>query len=224
MPNLYLPPGRLSTPSRDDDALRKQREEIRKKLLEGKPVYVEQGSGATLADRPANAVAIQVPPGKLASFYWHETDRDLLEGEKTAMQQFFPQFSIIHAPDGRLAWVGTVSPGLLRGGQRSYILQAVYEHDHPNNDSYGGSIKVYSIDPELEDLASSGPIPHTLRDSAGRLYICTSRIEDFHAGARAGQSVTSAASAIGWAVKWLAVFELWLNGDITDAEFRDHKV
>jgi hypothetical protein len=220
---LKVSPGALSSPSRDDSALKAQREEIRKRLLKGEPVYVEP-SGNPVAESPANGTAIQVPPGKLASFYWYENDSELLSAEQAAMAKFFPQFSAVRTPDGRMAWVGAVTPGMLKGAKRTYTLQVVYEHDHPHNDSFGGSIKVYSIDPNLEEFARSGPIPHTLHDSAHQLYICTSRAQDFKAGRQAGQTVTTAASAVAWAVKWIAAFELWLNGDISYDDFQGHTV
>jgi hypothetical protein len=167
-----------------------------------------------------NEAAIEVPPGKLASFYWYQSDPELYQGEITAMNRFFPGFKLQQESDGRLSWVGWVTPGMLADARRSYYLQVVYEHSHPSNDSFGGSIKVYSIDPDLNEIAKVSAIPHTLPDSAGQLYICTSRPEDFNAG----RTVTSAASAIAWAVKWIAVFEMWLDGEISTESFRDHRV
>ncbi len=98
----------------------------------------------------------------------------------------------------------------------------MYDHSHPSNDTYGGSVKVYAVEPDLHEVAGGKRIPHTLTDSEGELYICTARKEDFKAGKTAGSTVTTAAVAIGWAVKWLSVFELWLNDEVSDAEFQSH--
>lgn len=218
-PTLTIPRSWCASPATDDEALKRQRAAIREALLNGKSVVVNQG-GALQLPSTTNETAIEVPPGKLASFYWYQSDPELYQGEVAAMKRFFPEFSLRQENDGRLSWVGWVTPGMLANAKRSYYLQAVYEHSHPSNDSYGGSIKVYSIDPDLNEIAQRGPIPHTLSDSAGQIYICTSRREDFNAG----RIVTSAASAIAWAVKWIATFELWLNGEISTESFRDHRV
>ena len=122
--------------------------------------------------------------------------------------------------DGRLSWLGTVQPGALSGGSPQYVLLAVYSHNHPSNDTYGGSVKVYVVAPDLEELAGSHGIPHTLRDGAGQLYLCTARKEDI----RTGRVNTSAASSIGMAVKWLASFEMWVDGAISVEQFQGHNI
>lgn len=134
------------------------------------------------------------------------------------MQRFFPAFRLDKESDGRLSWVGQVTPGLGGRHSRTYTLQVVYDHSHPSNSTYGGSVKVYSIDPDLENVAQGRGIPHTLRDSEGELYICTARKEDF----KIGNTVTTAAVAVSWAVKWLSVFELWLSHEVSDEEFQAH--
>ena len=166
---------------------------------------------------------IEVPPGRLGAFYWYETDPELFQAERTAMARFFPQFRLQVEADGRLSWVGEVVSNTYPGV--TYTLQAVYEHDHPNNDSYGGSIKVYMIKPTLEELAGTAAIPHTLVDSMGQLYICTARPEDFQAARRGTPGkVTTAASSIAWAAKWITAFEMWLEGEITTAQFEGEEV
>ncbi len=166
---------------------------------------------------------IQVPPGRLGAFYWYETDPELFQAERTAMARFFPQFRLQVEADGRLSWVGRVVSNTYP--DVSYLLQVVYEHDHPNNDSYGGSIKVYMVQPTLEELAGNNPIPHTLVDSMGQLYICTARPEDFQAAKRGiPGKVTTAASSIAWAAKWITAFEMWLEGEISTAQFEGEEM
>jgi hypothetical protein len=107
----------------------------------------------------------------------------------------------------------------LRQGSQ-WILQAIYDHSHPHNKSYGGSISVYSIEPDLHLLQQKlGTIPHLLKDSQGNYLLCTSQEKDFRASV---QHSTTAASALSWAAKWIAVFELWIAGDVTTAQFKSH--
>ena len=158
---------------------------------------------------------IVVPDGKLGSFYWYERDRELYMNEKEAMAKFFPQFREVKLPDGRLTWEGTLEP---LGTE--WYLQLVYENNHPSNDRFGGSIKVYSISPDLTEITQEhGSIPHTLHDSQGIIYLCTSRKEDFIASSNESHT---AASSLAWASKWINVFHLWLNGEVSDNEFSGH--
>ena len=208
-----------SEPSTDNEALKEKRRKIKEALLNNQQIKVTpQGNLATSPQDPG----IVVPEGKLASFYWYEADPDLYRAEIEAMRRYFPAFRLDKESDGRLSWVGPVTPGLIGRRPRTYTLQAVYDHSHPSNDTYGGSVKVYSVDPDLEEVAQGERIPHTLRDSENELYICTARKEDVRAGTRAGSTVTTAAVAISWAVKWLSVFELWLNNEVSDEEFQGH--
>jgi hypothetical protein len=216
-----VPPGRLANPaSSDDEVLKRKREEIRQRLLDGEKVVVDK-SGSMRVPSSENRDAIQVPPGKLAaSFHWYKNDPELYQAEVEQMRRLFPQFTIQHEDDGRLSWIGAITPGLLHSGARSYTLQVVYDNNHPHASTYGGSIKVYSIDPDLEEFTQIESLPHLLRDSNQQLYLCTSRPGDF---TRGGDSYGSAATAIAWAVKWFSVFEMWLNGDVSKAEFADHR-
>jgi len=217
---IQVPPGKLALPAaNDDEALKRKREEIRQRLLRGEKVVVDK-SGSMQVPSSENRDAIQVPPGKLAaSFYWYENDRDLYQAEVEQMRRSFPQFTLQREDDGRLAWIGTITPGLLESGRRSYTLQVVYENNHPSTSTYGGSVKVYSIDPDLEEFTNIESLPHLLPDSHRHLYLCTNRTDDFMRG---GDSHASAASAIAWAVKWFSVFEMWLNGDVSKEDFAQH--
>ena len=219
MERIFVPPAALAQATRDDEAMRQWREEIKRRLLRGEQVQVNKEGGLQTPTSSGQA-GIQVPPGKLAHFYWYQRDPELFAAEKEAMAQFFPEFALHLGPDGRYSWIGTVTPGLLANGRRAYLLQLVYEHNHPNNSTYGGSIRVYPMEPTLEELAGGKTLPHTLEDSAGVGYLCTARREDF----KAGQVVTTAASALSWAVKWLAAVELWLEGEIPFSELAAEQV
>jgi hypothetical protein len=202
-----------------DDAAAQKRKEIAEKLKRGENVSItNSGEVVTPDDSKAGGVTLTAPPGKLAtSFYWYERDAVLYKSECEAMKTFFPDFKQEKLDDGRLCWVGTLNPRGADGGV--WNILAVYQHNHPNNHSYGGSVCVYSIKPDLEELFREiGNLPHLLKDQAGHLYMCTARMEDVDAG---GQYTTSAAKSIGWAVKWIWMVEGWLQGELGDEVF-DH--
>ncbi len=210
--NIQVPPGKLAV---DDDPAKKKREELKKKLAEGKKVTISPNGQVNPNDNSGNN--IQVPPGKLA-FYWYEQNQQLINDEIAAMNRYFPSFELGKLDDGRLFWFGTITPKII--GDSEWALQLVYENNHPSNSTYGGSVKVYSIEPDLEELSSElgENIPHLLKDSKNNVYLCTARKEDV----RVDTVVTSAASSLAWAVKWISIFELWLAGDVTTEEFQGH--
>lgn len=213
---LNIPSGKLHS---SDDAAKRKRKELAEKLRKGEKVKV--GKDGNVTDAEYSSSRLHIPPGKLASFYWYDRDPDLLKEEKEAMKEHFPYFSYTFLPDGRFAWKGKVNTGIL-GYKLDWQLLVAYENNHPKKGSYGGSIKIYSLDPSLEDLREEiGSIPHLLTDSEGKLYLCTAELEDFKAG-NEDEYVTSAASSIAWAIKWISVFELWLEGDINTSEFSGH--
>lgn len=216
---LTIPQTECANPAGDDEALAEKRRKIKEALLNKQQVKVTPDTGS-LTTEPTGG-GIVVPEGKLASFYWYDNNRELYHSEIEAMRLFFPSFRLDKEADGRLSWLGQVSPGLI--GSNTYTLHAVYDHDHPSNNTYGGSVKVYCVDPDLEELARQlvpgKSIPHTLRDSRNAMYICTAQKSDFHASRNKS---TTAASALSWAVKWLSVFELWLYEDVSDEQFRTH--
>ena len=151
----------------------------------------------------------------MAGFYWYERDPELFNSEKLAMRTYFPNFVLDKLDDGRLCWVGTLNPRGKDGG--TWTLMVVYDHNHPHNNTYGGSLRVYSVQPDLNELyKAAGSLPHVLRDSNGDLYMCTARKEDIDSGAR----TTSAAKALGWAAKWIFAVEGWLAGEIGDEVFK----
>jgi hypothetical protein len=209
------------------DAAAERRKQLAAMLLRGDKVSVAQsGAILPLEERTSSEAAITIPEGKLASLYWYENDPELYRDEVSAMGKFFPQFRPDLLSDKRMSWVGPVASGI-PGSERIWLLQAVYDHDHPHGIGYGGSIKVAPIDPTLEDLTEKiGAIPHTMQLPDGTLLICTVEEESFRAetdGRRATHCDT-AASSIARAVKWIAAFELWMLGEIDTDEFDGHSI
>ena len=185
-------------------------------------MVTQEGQVADKRENDPNKPAIIVPEGKLAaSFYWYERNPQLFRSEKDAMKHYFPQFRLEKLKDGRMCWVGVLKPENVRKNAKWY-LQVIYDHNHPSNSTYGGSIKVYSIEPDLEKIKKElgQSIPHTLTDGSGHLYLCTARPEDV----KIGRVSTSAASALSWAAKWITAFELWLTGDMSTSEFSGHRI
>lgn len=209
------------------DAAAERRRQLAAQLLRGESVMVtQQGAIQTMGtDASSSGVAITVPEGKLAapSLYWYERDPELFQGELEAMNHFFPQFRPDRLPDGRMSWLGSLASGL-PGSERLWHLQVVYDHDHPHNDSYGGSISVFPIEPDLQELEAElgEPIPHTLRhEVTGELSICTVEADAFRSGRNRS---STAASSLAWAAKWIAAFELWMLGDLSTEEFAGHDI
>lgn len=221
---LKIPHSKLSGET-EEERLKKKREELKQRLAGNLPVKVNTTGTIIIATpTPSTTPTVresQIPTGKLASpsFYWYENDIELFEEEKKAMNYFFPTFEIEKLSDGRYSWFGTLKPNLI--GNNNWSVQAIYDHDHPHNNSFGGSVKVYLVDPDLDTLEENlgVTIPHTLSDSKGNKYLCTSEDTDFIVTTN---KTTSAASCILWAVKWISVFELYVGGEITYSEFAGH--
>lgn len=203
---VQIPKGKLAS---DEDEAKKKREELRRKLLKGSSITIKpdaQGSGET----------VQIPKGKLASFYWYDDDPALYEAEKAAMKRFYPSFELDKLDDGRMFWFGSIKTGVL-DEDMTWYLQAVYDHNHPHNNSMGGSVKIYLVEPDLDEMIKQLDYRpyHLLTDTNNNLYLCTARAEDI----QIGSTVTTAVSSLNWAVKWIMAFELVISGDLSPSEF-----
>lgn len=188
-------------------------------------MVTQQGAIRPLHERGSQEVAITVPEGKLAapSLYWYERDPELFQNELEAMNHFFPLFRPDRLADGRMSWLGSLASGV-PGSERVWHLQLVYDHDHPHNNDYGGSISVVPIEPDLAELAEQleEPIPHTLQHGdSGELSICTVAAESFRHG---HDHSSTAASSLAWAAKWIAAFELWMLGELSTEQFSGHQI
>ena len=211
---MSIPPGILAM---DDAALKAKREALKKSLLEGKKVTIKPDGKIAEGE----GTGMSIPPGKLAS-QWYETNPSLLEGEKMAMQKFFPHFTLGKLDDGRLYWIGELNPGIYEtkfGVKKTYTVMAVYQNNHPAA-VMGSTVRVYPVLPDVDDIINEcGFRPyHLLRDSNDSLYLCTNEAGNV----KTGQTTTSAASVLAWAVKWLSCYELVLTGDLDKEKFNKH--
>lgn len=215
---ISVPKGKLAA-----DAAAEERKKIREALLrgDGEVKITSEGNLKPASEvKPGDGNTIRVPKGKLAaSMYWYENDPELYTEEVMAMNRQFPQFELRKLSDGRLCWIGIVRPTSVRKNA-SWMLQLVYDHNHPSNNNWGGSVRVYVIDPDLDKMNKQlGGIPHLLKDPSGNIHLCTARREDVRTSRNLS---TSAVSSLAWAIKWITVFELWLAGDVTTNEFENH--
>lgn len=201
-----------------EDAAAKKREEIRERLQKGETVKIAPGGKAV---GNSSEATVEVGKGKLAG-QWYDTNPNLLTMEKVAMSRNFPQFKMDKLDDGRLCWIGVLEPGIYEskfGRKMEYHVMAVYDNNHPEQ-KMGSSVKVYPMFPdvdELIELAGFRPF-HLLRDQVDNLYLCTNEAGD----QKIGQTTTTAATVLGWAVKWLTAFELVLTGDLPLEDFNRH--
>ena len=214
---ISIPKGKLAA---DDAVLKAKREALKKKLLEGGKITLKQDGGVTDGSSAEDST-ISIPKGKLAA-QWYETNPTLLEAEKAAMRKCFPHFTLDKLDDGRLYWLGDLTPGIYEtkfGVRKTYTVMAVYNNNHPEQ-VMGSSVRIYPVLPDVDDLINqAGFRPyHLLRDSSDNLYLCTAEAGDV----ATGTTITTAASVIAWAVKWLMSYELVLTGDLSKDKFNEH--
>lgn len=215
--SISIPTGKLAESVSDAE----KRARLKKALLEGRKITAK--STGKINENPNEDASICIPTGKLAA-QWYEEDPELLEMEKAAMAQAFDGFELGKLDDGRLFWVGDVTPGIYEtkfgtNNSQTYTLMAVYQNNHPHQ-QMGSSVFVYPMMPNIEDLIKKcGFQPsHLLRDPNGKIYLCTAEADNV----KAGQTITTAASVLAWAIKWLAAYELVLTGDMSKDDFNKH--
>ncbi len=211
-PTLTIPPGKLA--STNPAALTEAQRRIREALQNGRPIPLNSNGDVT---GRTGQPTLTIPPGKLAYDQWYEREPERLDAEIAAMQASFPQFVLSKRPDGKLVWTGKMRPGLLGDDGWDWLLEAVYENNHPYA-TMGSSVLVYLRQPDINTLIDAvGWCPHHLIRGSEGVYLCTTRASDIHVGV--GRMEVSAAVVLRWAVKWLAAFELVLAGQLSESEF-----
>jgi len=212
---ISIPKGKLAGDA-DEASLKRMREDLKQRLLAGKKVEISPTGDVT---GKTGGSTISIPKGKLAVQQWYEREPSLLAAEKAAMNFAFPYFQLDNLDDGRLCWIGELEIGIM--GDNKWTVMAVYNNNHPEK-RMGSSVRVYLVEPDIDDLIEGlGVRPHhLLMDENNQYYLCTAQAEDI----KTGKEVTSAASVMAWAVKWLAAFELTLTGELSWEEFNTHGV
>ena len=182
--------------------------------LDGSSSTTENG-----AEIPKGTFAAPMPSMPNDSTQWYNKNgHRLFRSEVAAMKKFFPKagFGFMKST-GDMYWVIDLKISQT-GFAQTWRFMLVYDKNHPHNDTYGGSIKVYPIRPNETDLNATAKrygrpgVPHLLHDSNDRTYLCTRRTEDVKDGRLEANSVVSVA---GWAADWALHFELGMrNKDI----------
>lgn len=148
---------------------------------------------------------------------WHKKNPMLFRAEVALMRKRFPDAKYRILDSGNMIWIVTLNISKT-GFCKPWTFMLRYDPDHPNNNNYGGSIKVMLVNPDLDELrrrasAAGRPgIPHILHgttvDGKGFIYLCTRRVEDVHDGRTA---TTTAAQVTAWAADWALHFETGLR-------------
>jgi len=113
---------------------------------------------------------------------------------------------------------------------RKYDLLLIYDSDHPQA-RYGSSVKAYPLNPTLDQLqdivnrtsgVSPKNIPHLLKDDNGELYLCSADTCDVSTSLDSKGGITSAATSLRFALRWINIFELGLIDPETWCKFQRH--
>lgn len=175
-----------------------------------------------------------VPKTVVSADQWYERNPDLLTAEKAAMYDFQgkkAKFCILK--DGRACWMVHCQPSIAGRDKRycrAYDIALIYDNDHPQA-RYGSSVKAYLLNPtvdQLQDIVNrtSGVtpknIPHLLRDGNGELYLCSADTHDVSTSLDSAGGITSAATSLRFALRWINIFELGLIDPVTWGKFQRH--
>ncbi len=175
-----------------------------------------------------------VPKAVVSSKQWYESNPDLFMAEKAAMYDYQgnrAKFGVMR--DGRAYWRVRCQPAIAGKDKRScraYDIVLVYDNDHPQA-RYGSSVKAYLIRPTITDLqeivnktpgVSPKNIPHVLRDPNGELYLCSADTSNVSTSLDSSGGITSAATSLRFALRWINIFELGLLDPVTWGKFQGH--
>lgn len=175
-----------------------------------------------------------VPKTVVSAGQWYENNPSLLTAEKAAMYDFQgnkAKFRILG--DGRACWLVHCQPSIAGRDKRycrAYDIALIYDNDHPQA-RYGSSVKPYLLNPTVDQLqdivnrtrgVSPKKIPHLLKDSNGELYLCSADIEDVSTDLDSAGGITSAATSLRFALRWINIFELGLIDPVTWGKFQRH--
>ncbi len=157
---------------------------------------------------------IPVPPSDPDQ--WYNKNHTLYIVEVMEMKKKFPNARLGFLKSNNcMYW--TITMKILHSNNKPWTFFLVYQKDHPNNHSYGGSVKVVPVSPSYEELYRMARdygrpvVPHVVNDpGATGKYLCTrvqSQVED------GKTSANTAVSSAAWAADWAAHFLLSLRDD-----------
>ena len=162
-----------------------------------------------------------VPKATVAA-QWYETNPDLQVAEIAAMKDIKPDAEWGYLPNGQMYWDIHLRPVGVDGHARDWTLLAVYDSDHPQQ-RWGGSVKFYPVSPNYDEMMSlvrahdryPPRIPHLITARSGQLYMCTQHQDRIQAGRHVGELVSTAATGLRYAMRWIGIYELGLIDQAT---------
>ena len=206
-----------------------------KDLLKSKKAVAidSEGTLSYIDENSKSAKKAPIAPKAVLSVgqQWYEMNRDLFKMEILAMQDFKPNARYGFFNDGRMYWSGSCTPVVAGRKRRTYNFLLVYDPEHPNI-RFGSSVKCYLIGPTIDDLQTivnrnplitEKKIPHLLVDQKNELYLCSSDRSDCSDDLSNG-GITSAATSLRFAMRWMNAFELGLIDPETWGDFQLHGV
>lgn len=202
---------------------------------EDSEIEAEEDDVESYIDEPqVSANPKLVPKTVVSANQWYEKNPDLLTAEKAAMYDFQgkkARFCILK--DGRACWMVHCHPSIAGRDKRycrAYDIALIYDNDHPQA-RYGSSVKAYLLNPTIDQLqdivnrtsgVSPKNIPHLLRDGNGELYLCSADTRDVSTSLDSKGGITSAATSLRFALRWINIFELGLIDPVTWGKFQKH--
>lgn len=167
---------------------------------------------------------------------WYQRYPQLLDAERAAMYDFQGDKAVLGTlADGRACWCVRCQPiiaGREKQDCRVYEIYLVYDANHPQA-VCGTSVKAYLLNPTLEDLqeivnrspnVSPKVIPHLLKDERGALYLCSTDSAYVSVDGSSAKGITSAATSLRYALRWINAFELGLLDPVTWGNFQKEGV
>ena len=157
---------------------------------------------------------IPVPPSDPDQ--WYNKNHTLYIVEVMEMMKKFPNARLGFLKSNNcMYW--TITMKILHSNNKPWTFFLVYQKNHPNNYSYGGSVKVVPVSPSYEELQRMARsydrpvVPHVVNDpgNTGK-YLCT-RVQSQVANGK--ESANTAVSSAAWAADWAAHFLLSLRDD-----------
>lgn len=169
-----------------------------------------------------------VPKATVAVQQWYEKNPDLQIAEIAAMADTKPDAKWGYLPNGKMYWEVHLCPVNAKGERRNWVLLGVYDEDHPQQ-RWGGSVKFYPVSPNYDEMmelvnrshVTPKRIPHLLRDNDGQVYMCSQDRNRIQAGQKKDELVTTAATGLRFAMRWINVFELGLIDQQTWSMFQE---
>lgn len=172
----------------------------------------------------------EIPPVCLGASTptWYEKNPRLLRAEIAAMRRLLGRpVSPYVKPNGQLYWKITLRPNLGHGiPQRAYHLELIYDPEHPKK-MFGSSVHALPVapGPTIEDMTrelsrlpwvTDKRLPHTVIYGGVR-YLCTSGKN--YVGTDLKEGITTAATAVGYAYRYLMIYEAAIRDPKIWADF-----